>query len=343
MSVPTIDPSQSAPGYRAFETFALLAGGSGSPEILYWQATSLPPGLTLDAPAERPVTGAAATDVIADVATPYANGDKVYFPSLAGGAGLAANTVYFVRDKATDSYKLAATLTGPAIDITTDLTAGQIRKCGTSLLTGSITTTGTYTYGLIAVNATGPSAVAYFTVGIEAGDGSAAVAGSSDTGIDLNIDVVTRAVTMPSAAGVAGAASAAAVGPLFMLKGKDTVLLNVRFKKGGVALDPNPTSIKLAFKKDETEAALFTAGGLATTAWSKVGSGANAYFQVPVIVTAAALESAFSDEETPIKTLFDSLVEFEWKSALSPAVGGVSETVTTTQSFGVTLIRDMVA
>ena len=341
MSVPTIDPSQSAPGYRAFETFALMAGGSGSPEILFWQSTSLPPGLTLDAPAERAVTGAAATDAIADTAHPYANGDKVYLPSLTGGAGLAANTVYFVRDKATDSYKLAATLTGPAIDITTDLTAGQIRKCGTSLITGSVTTAGNYTYGLIAVNATGSSAVAYFTVGIETGDGSAAVAGSSDTGIDLNIDVVTREVTMPSAA--AGAASTAVVGPLFMLKENDTVLLNVRFKKNGVALDPNPTSIKLAFKKDESEAALFTAGGLATTAWSKVGSGASAYFQVPVTVTGAAMVAALADEENPpTVTQFDSLTEFEWKAALSPAVGGVSETVTTTKTFGVTLVRDMV-
>lgn len=330
MAVPTIDSSQGVLGYRAYETFSFMPGGSGSPEILYWQASSLPTGMTIDAPAEKAATGVASTDIITVAGHGYANGDKVYFQSITGGAGLSALTVYFVRDKTTDTLKLAATLTGPAIDFTTDISAAQIRKCGTSQITGSISTPGQYVVGFIAVNATGSSAISYFTIGIDAGDGSATSAGSSDTGIDVNIDVVTREMTTGNA------------GALFLLKRDDTAILNIRFKKNGVALDPNPTSLRLAFKKDETDAVLFTAGGSEGTGFTRSGSGASAVFRVPVTPTGDLLNAAFSDEEKPTGTQFDALCEAEWKQDLDPAVGGVTELIASTKTATVILARDLV-
>jgi hypothetical protein len=344
MAIPTIDSTQSILGYRAYETFSFMAGGSGSPEILYWLATSLPAGLTLDAPAEKACTGAAATDTISCTAHGFANGDKVFFQSITGGSGLvvpgASAGVYYVRDKGTDSFKLAATPTGAAIDFTTDISAGMIRKCGTSLISGSVATPGVYVFGLKAVNASAgtfpatpsESAVAYFTLGIEAGDGSSVVAGSSDTGIDLNIDVLTREVSLGS-----GVATGAA---LFLLKEDDTAILNLRFKKSGTALDPNPTEIHIAFKELETEGVILSAGGVATTDWLKSGTGAAAVFQVPVEVTGDALASALANYEADAGTKFDALCEIEWKQVV--AVGGVTELVSSTRTFKVTIERDLV-
>lgn len=52
--------------------------------------------------AGRNVTGTASTDVIADTATPYANGDVVVFSAINGGAGLVVGRPYFVVNKNTN-------------------------------------------------------------------------------------------------------------------------------------------------------------------------------------------------------------------------------------------------
>ena len=356
MSVPTIDSTQSILGYRAYETFSFLAGGLGSPEILYWQATSLPAGLSIDAPAEKALTtpfGVASTDVITCASHGFVAGDKVFFQSLTGGAGLvtpnATAGVYFVRDVTTHTFKLAATLTGPAINFTTDITEGQIRKCGTSLITGSVSTPGVYVFGLKAINASAgtypatpsESAVVYFTLGIEPGDGSATLAGSSDTGIDVNVDVATREVTAGVAAAATGTEAAAKPAPLFLLKDGDVAMLNIRFKKSGVAIDPSPTSIKLAFKELEPDGVLFAAGGMATTNFAKSGAGAAAFFQVPVAVSGDALAAALGNYEADAGTEFAALCEIEWKQTIS-AVGGVTELISSSKTFQVEIARDLV-
>lgn len=68
-------------------------------------------------------TGDASSNVLTQTGHGYANGDEVYFTSLTGGAGLALYTNYFVRDVTTDTFKLALTPGGTAIDFTTDITA----------------------------------------------------------------------------------------------------------------------------------------------------------------------------------------------------------------------------
>lgn len=66
-------------------------------------------------------TAAASTDVITSAAHGKADGDKIVFLSGYAPAGLTANTTYFVRDSTTNTFKVAATNGGSAIDITTDL------------------------------------------------------------------------------------------------------------------------------------------------------------------------------------------------------------------------------
>jgi len=354
MPTPTIDSTQSVLGYRAYETFSFLAGGSGSPDILYWQATSLPSGLSLDAPAEKACTCTVA-NTITCTAHGYANGDKVYFQSvtLVGGAlpvvPGTAEGIYYVRDKTDNSFKLASTLTGTAIAITEGGGfAGQIRKCGTGLITGSVSTPGIYVFGLSAMNMatgtwpapTGLSSVTYFTLGIEAGDGSTSVAGSTDLGIDINIDAITREVTMASSTAAAGG------GAIFLLKEDDTVILNIRFKKNGVALDPAPTDLAIAFKELETESVLFSAGGSKTATppdFMQVGTGAAAVCQVPVTVTSDALASALSNYESDAGTKFNALCEIEWKQTMEHFFGSTDlNLVSSSKTFLVTIERDLV-
>lgn len=75
---------------------------------------------------QQAVTAAAATDLVTLNAHGFSNTDPVHFTGLTGGAPLVAGTTYYVRDVTTNTFKLAATSGGTAIDITTDMTAGTI-------------------------------------------------------------------------------------------------------------------------------------------------------------------------------------------------------------------------
>lgn len=77
-----------------------------------------------------PVTGDAATDVITSAAHGFTAGERVQFVTITGGGGLVISTTYYVRDATVNTFKLAATAGGAAIDMTTALTAGSIREVG---------------------------------------------------------------------------------------------------------------------------------------------------------------------------------------------------------------------
>jgi hypothetical protein len=74
----------------------------------------------------RTVTASASTNVLTSTAHGFANGDAVQFSDLAGGAPLAIETTYYVRDVTTNTFKLAFTPGGTVLDITSDLTAGYV-------------------------------------------------------------------------------------------------------------------------------------------------------------------------------------------------------------------------
>lgn len=83
--------------------------------------------LTIKQGAVKAATAEESTDVVTVTGHGYSDTDEVVFTGLAGGAPLVNGTTYFVRDSATDTFKVALTSGGAAIDITTDMTAGNVR------------------------------------------------------------------------------------------------------------------------------------------------------------------------------------------------------------------------
>ena len=79
-----------------------------------------------DAVVAYSVTGDAATDVITATGHIYTANQTVIFSAITGGAGLSANTVYFVRDISGSTFKVSATSGGAAINFTTNITAGSV-------------------------------------------------------------------------------------------------------------------------------------------------------------------------------------------------------------------------
>lgn len=341
MAVPTIDTAQSIIGVKQNETFAFQVGGTGTPPILYWEATSLPSGLSIDAPAEQALTtpfGDETTDTLTCAAHGLVDGDRIFFQSISGGSGLvvpnASAGVYYVRDKTTNTFKLAATATGAAIDFTTAITAGRFRKVGTSEISGSVATPGVYVIGLKAFNASAgtfpatpsESAIAYFTIGIE--ESSEVSAGSNDIGIDIDIDMITRKASLRGVTVDDGE-------PLLVLKANDVVLFNLRFFKYGIQLDPQCTDAVIAWKDKETNAVL-----VESTAFAAVGSGATAYFRVPVSISGDPLDAAHSEEEAEDGTsLVDVKTEIQIKQTVS--IDGVTGLVVTTESFLSRIVREI--
>jgi hypothetical protein len=73
-------------------------------------------------------TIAASDDFVTATGHTFSNGDQVTFTSLTGGAGLTANIRYFVRDAATNVFKVATTVSGAAVDVTTNYTAATVER-----------------------------------------------------------------------------------------------------------------------------------------------------------------------------------------------------------------------
>lgn len=65
-------------------------------------------------------TAQATGDTITSTAHGYANGQKIVFQSGYAPAGLTANTTYFVVGQTANTFQVAATSGGAAIDITAD-------------------------------------------------------------------------------------------------------------------------------------------------------------------------------------------------------------------------------
>jgi len=75
-----------------------------------------------------PATAAASTDVVTSSGHGLNDGDALVFSDLTGGAPLTAGTTYYARDVSGATFKVAETLGGAAIDITSNMTAGTVRR-----------------------------------------------------------------------------------------------------------------------------------------------------------------------------------------------------------------------
>jgi hypothetical protein len=74
----------------------------------------------------RSATGTDSDDVIASTAHGFVANQSVRFLTLTGGSNLSASTSYFVRDVTTNSFKLAATAGGTALNLGSDISAATI-------------------------------------------------------------------------------------------------------------------------------------------------------------------------------------------------------------------------
>lgn len=79
-----------------------------------------------DAVVPYAVTGDAVADVITATGHIYTADQTVIFSAITGGAGLSANTVYFVRNPSGNTFQLSTTSGGAAINFTTNITAGSV-------------------------------------------------------------------------------------------------------------------------------------------------------------------------------------------------------------------------
>lgn len=85
-------------------------------------------------------TSAAADDIIDATAHGFVAGDRVVFTALTGGAGLSTNREYYViaANLAANTFQVSTTLGGSAVNFTSDITAGSVRKNGHPLLVRAV-------------------------------------------------------------------------------------------------------------------------------------------------------------------------------------------------------------
>jgi hypothetical protein len=72
--------------------------------------------------------GSSSDDVLTEAAHGLADGDKIQFTAITGGAGLVVNKTYFVVNKTTGTFQLSETSGGAAIDFTTDISAATYEE-----------------------------------------------------------------------------------------------------------------------------------------------------------------------------------------------------------------------
>lgn len=108
-----------------------IGGGTGSTDNAILRAdgtggsTAQGSALQLDdATRAFAVTGDAETDVITATGHNFVDGQVIRFTGLAGGSGLSNANNYFVRDAATDTFKVSTTSGGAAVNFTTNITSG---------------------------------------------------------------------------------------------------------------------------------------------------------------------------------------------------------------------------
>lgn len=217
------------------------------------------------------------------------------------------------------SGTLGVTSTALPTGITLSGTTGRLTCDGS-------TPAGLYVIGLQANDGGGNfTAVTEFTIGIEAA--SSLLAGSSNVGVPLDIDIVTKKVTLAGSTPEEGL-------PLCVVKQSDVALFNLRFFNGDVQLDPDPDTLKFAIKDLETNALL-----LEKNVFGAGSTGATAFYQMPVEFSSTALTNALAGEEADDGgASVICKAEIQWTQTVS--IGAVSTLRITTQTFLIQIDRD---
>ncbi len=256
MAVPVIDTLTSIQEHRQFETWRYQPSAD--------QVETLVGSGAVDD----------ATDVFTWSSAPPANGSRVRLKTTGvAPGGFSVTAVYFTRDVAGSTCKLAATAGGAAIDATdvgtgtlflykaftwsaTGLPEGMSINEFTGLVSGAVIIGGVYVMRIAAKNWQGDEGTLDVVVGIE----PTASAGARFPTLILN--TLTGTVRGIGSDGqIAEAADGRAV---LYLKSKDLQPVIVRFRAGPGFYTPDLTSLKLTVKADETEKITLSAGGIAT-------------------------------------------------------------------------------
>lgn len=332
MAAPVISPITSFNLYTRGQAFAFLLAATGLPASVI------------------AVTGTASTDLINAVAHGLPNGTRVKFTALTGGAGLTAGTTYYVVTTAANTFQLALTAGGAAINFTTDITAAVINAAvwtcacydadtmtvvladlgltfdtATGVLRGTFRTGGFYNLIFTATNADGTSAAVTLPIGIE--DSGFAV----DATAGINVDVETGEVTRTLAA---GAAASGEKKPVLFGKHGSQKLITATFSKQGRLLRPDLVELKIAVKQYEPEQILDVTDG---TFYALDGG-----FRVLLDLDDVDIATALGDYETDNATLFNAIAELRWVSYEQVDDGDPVEIISRSANFLFQLERDVI-
>lgn len=190
-------------------------------------------------------------------------------------------------------------------------------------IAGTATLTGVWVVGITAINTYGTN-TNYLTIEI-----AEATAGIS-TGIDLAVDVETKAVQL------LGQPPVASAGAVFAVKGKDDVLLFVRFLKRGLTVDLEVTSLIFIIKEDAESASL-----VVSSDFSRQHDALGDFFVLRFSPDSPAIDALFTNYEGPVRTEFQAVAELSWR-VVSPWSGVGPRTYTnSSRIFPISVIRDL--
>lgn len=188
-------------------------------------------------------------------------------------------------------------------------------------ISGTATLTGVWVVGITAINTYGTD-TNYLTIEI-----AEATAGIS-TGIDLAVDVETKTVQLLG--------QPAPVGVVFSVKGKDDVLLFVRFLKRGLTVDLEVTSLVLIIKEDAESAPL-----VVSSDFSRQIDASGDFFVLRFSPDSSAIDALFTNYEGPVRTEFQAVAELSWR-VVSPWSGVGPRTYTnSSRIFPISVTRDL--
>ena len=326
MPIPVIDPESSVLAYPQWMPWEHIFSATNLPTA--WGVTSggVPIGMSFE-----PVlaaTGDSGTGIITAVGHTYQTGNVLMFRELTGGSGLATATLYYVRDVAGATFKLAATANGAALALGSDISAANIFRPGE--LSGAAILPGIYSPRLTATNGDGTSDSVLFVIGIE----PAALA--PDSHLDVTVDVDSGAVAI---VGITPD-SPTQTNPnpaLIRVKENDDLMMRIFFQKSGTTLDLPLTSLKFGVKEFEPDGLL----DLSDDAFAKIGVGTNTCYLLHVKFNGPALAGSLSDYEDDQGTFFLALTEIERIETNAETIGPATLT-RTSQTFGVRIDRDLI-
>jgi len=179
-------------------------------------------------------------------------------------------------------------------------------------LSGTCTVAGIYVFAIRASNADGSSDPLVLTVGIEA-----AARNQRSLAVEVDIDIVTRAVT---------------AGSNHTVKFNDDLIYHVRFLNGGQRVEMPLLHLAWSLKRTPDGDVLAV-----SDEWQQVGFGADATYAVHVLLNNPSLLSELEDTEA---RLFAGTGEFEWLQSNPPPAIGPDVLRGSSQAMPVTVVAD---